>query len=122
MTVVISRGASASESLQVDARPSFNDAVSVPPTEVFSRSVASVKGWPHVEWSLRTDSVLSLVPGVKSGGDGKADMEGTVDIDDVACEVPRERFSSRLAYELAEFREPRTGDGYNDDGPVGSFI
>lgn len=57
---------------------------------------------------------------MKSGGDGKADMDGIVDIDDVARELTRERLSSGLVYEFGEFKKPRTGDWYDDDGLVGS--
>ena len=56
---------------------------------------------------------------MKPGGDGKADMDGIVDIDDVARELTRERPSSGLVHELGEFKKPRTGDWY-DDGLVGS--
>ena len=59
---------------------------------------------------------------MEPGGDGKADRDGTVDIDDVAREVPRDRFSFRVAQELGEFKKPRIGDRCNDDRSVELFI
>ena len=61
---------------------------------------------------------MSLGPGGKSGGEGKADGDGAVDIDDLACEVTQERLSSRLECELGEWKKPKVGDRYDGEGSM----
>ena len=74
----------------------------MPLTELPSQSFTDGKVRPDVEWLPIINDALSLGPGRKSGGEGKVDGDGAVDIDDLACEVTRERLSSELEYELGE--------------------
>ena len=71
---------------------------------------------------LTIDSAFSLSSGAKSGGGGKADIDGTVDTDDAVCEVTRERPSSVIVYDLGELKKPRTGDWYGDGGSAVLFM
>jgi hypothetical protein len=66
--------------------------------------------------------VLSLGPCVKSGGEGKAETDGNVDIDDLTCETTRVRILSGLGYEFGQFEKPRTGDWHDDEGSVVLFM
>lgn len=61
---------------------------------------------------------MSLSPGGKSGGEGKADGDGVVDTDDLACEVIREHLSSGLEHEADELKEPRVGEWYDGEGSL----
>lgn len=61
---------------------------------------------------------MFLGPGGNSGGEGKADGDGAVDIDDLACEVTQERLSSRLECELGEWKKPRAGDRCGGEDPM----
>lgn len=70
---------------------------------------------------LTVGNALPPGPGMKSGGGGKADMDGTVDVDDPACETTRSRLSSELEYELGESEKLRAGDWFDGEGLVASF-
>jgi hypothetical protein len=78
----------------------FDDAVSTLLEEMFSQSVA----------------------GVKSGGEGKTDTDGVIDIDDLTCETARAHLSSELEYELGEFEKPGTDGWHGGRGSMASFM
>ena len=64
----------------------------------------------------------SLDPGVKPGGEGKADTDGVVDVDDLFCETTRTPLSSGLEHELDELQELKAGDRDNSEGPAAPFV
>ena len=90
-------------------------------TGALSQNLADGKVWPYIEQPPITDNPLSLGPGEKSGGKGKADGDGTVDTDDPVRETTGERLSLRLGWRLCELKKPRVGDWYNGECSVVSF-
>lgn len=56
---------------------------------------------------------------MKSGGEGKADTDGTVDSDDLVCETARGHLSSGFEHEL---EKPTTGGWYGGEGSAASFV
>ena len=59
---------------------------------------------------------------MKPGGGGKADTDGTVDVEDLSRESARAPLSSGFEYKLGESEELGTGDRYDGEGSAASVV